>query len=836
MSMATAALEHCLATSLATNDAVPASLAHLVSLLSSQRILALAEHHEGIHGPLLHRWQLRILALVAPVNPPPVRTAGFHLAHLSFQASTSLLLDAAKGALTAAVQVLNNPKADPDLFLAALELARLVLAKSTYHPEWARDNVGPQQVQKIVGALVQAATVEFSDVKLPCVAAIVSLLPLYPTALRPLAPSLHNLAVALIAESSGHAAVVDQGAALFASLYLLAPKGKEGLREAWKTGVEALVGSIDALTTHVTAGVFAEDTTFNHTLSPLALPPLASDSPTAALVRLESLTSVLLAVLRTPTTEKAGLVPLPLGALVELSIRLVALSSLTPVRERTDPALLTSVLALVVPRTQLAGARLAAQLALASGPHLAPHAGAVLGALSATLNAYAPREPMRPVLSGAYALVVEQLGSGVDPDEAKKSLARVWRTVLEDIGGVAVEPVVVGAGAGAGAAGGKEAGKGGNGRKAKRQKTYDPSESMATRRVALDEVDMQIAECGLATLERLLRCPFSHFLPPALQLATARLLLYLSLSPAFSVVHPLASTSTSFYPSTSALSPLDIARQSPTFRRAVLAALVAALSTSTCAPSGTHERAAEVFRRASLLSTDADARNLALEGLALVRAFAHPAVPAQQPNAGLARVRHEAKGGWVGDEQEWDRSAREFGIRVDERRVDEDGSSSDDDDEISGAEEDARGARNGTGEAARRRKSPPAPAVVLAPAPAQTAFPATTAFAAPSFAVTSAAKPAQQNGFAAFSAPAFGASTSSAASSGKVQLDEVASVHSFAPSTGVTVGTLDVETVPASAAVAKTTRAAAVKAAAVDSDDEDEDEGMPMIDVGSEEE
>ncbi|GAA5841663.1 hypothetical protein JCM9279_000722 [Rhodotorula babjevae] len=834
--MATQALEHCLATLLATNDLVPANLPHLVSLLTSQRILQLAEHHEGLHGPLLHRWHLRLVALVAPVNPPQVRQAGFHLAHLSFQASTSLLLDAGKPALTAAVQVLNNPKADPDLFLAALELARLVLAKSTYHPEWARDNVGPQQVQKLVGALVQAASVEFSDVKLPCVAAIVSLLPLFPTALRPLAPSLHNLAVALIAEPTGHAAVVDQGATLFASLYLLAPKGKEGLREAWKTGVEALVGSIDALATHVTAGVFAEDTTFNHTLSPLALPPLVSDAPTNALVRLESLTSVLLAVLRTPTTEKAGLVPLPLGALVELSTRLISLSSLTPVRERTDPALLTSVLALVVPRTQLAGARLAAQLALASGPHLAPHATVVLSALSATLNAYAPREPMRPVLSGAYALVVEQLGSGVDPDEAKKSLARVWRTVLEDIGGVAVEPVVVGAGAGAGAAGaaGKEAGKGGNGRKAKRQKTYEPSESMATRRVSLDEVDMQIAERGLVTLERLLRCPFSHFLPPALQLATARLLLYLSLSPSFSVVHPLASTSTSFYPSTSALSPLDIARQSPSFRRAVLAALVAALATSTCAPSGTHERAAEVFRRASLLSADADARALALEGLALVRTFAHPAVPAQQPNAGLARVRHEAKGGWIGDEREWDRSAREFGIRVEERRADEEGSSDEDE---SGDEEGANGARNGKGDAGRRRKTPPAaaaPAVVLAPAPAQTAFPATTAFSAPSFASSSA--PAQQNGFAAFSAPAFGASTTSGS---KVQLDEPASVHAFAPSTGVTVGTLDVETVPASASGAKATRsAAAANKAAADSDeeDDDEDEGMPMIDMGSEEE
>ena len=218
-----------------------------------------------------------------------------------------------------------------------------------------------------------------------------------------------------------------------------------------------------------------------------------------------------------------------------------------------------------------------------------------------------------------------------------------------------------------------------------------------------------------------------------------------------------------------------------------------------------------------------------------MRAFAHPAVPAQQPNAGLARVRHEAKGGWVGDEREWDRSAREFGIRVEERRAeDQDGSSNEED---SGAEDDGRAACSGKGDVSRRRKTPPAaaaPPVVLAPAPAQTAFPATTAFAAPSFASSSA--PAQQNGFAAFSAPAFGASTTPGS---KVQLDEPASVHSFAPSTGVTIGTLDVETVPASASSAKAPRAAAAaKKAAADSDeeDDDEDEGMPMIDMGSEDE
>jgi hypothetical protein len=48
---------------------------------------------------------------------------------------------------------------------------------------------------------------------------------------------------------------------------------------------------------------------------------------------------------------------------------------------------------------------------------------------------------MRPTLSTTYSLLLSSLGASVDPEEGKKSLARVWRCVLEDIGSVAIEPV-----------------------------------------------------------------------------------------------------------------------------------------------------------------------------------------------------------------------------------------------------------------------------------------------------------------------------------------------------------------------------------------------------------
>ncbi|GJN87923.1 hypothetical protein Rhopal_000878-T1 [Rhodotorula paludigena] len=849
--MACATLDHLLAHQLAQNDLVPVHLPLALDALAQHRTLALAEHEEGANGPVLHRWQLRLTALVAASNAPPVRAAGFQLLHASFAASTSLLLAAAKPALAAAQQVLASPKSDPALFLAALELARLVLAKSTFHPEWARDNVGAQTVQKLVSGLVQTASAELSDVKLPCLAAIVSLIPLYPTALRPLLPALHTLAISLLADPSAGPSAVEAGASLFVSLYLLAPKGRDGLRDAWKTGIEALIGSIDALATETTSGIFAEDTTYNHLLSPLALPPLASADLHLALARLETLTRVLLLALRTPTTEKAGPVPVPLGALVELAQRLVSFSTAAPVRERVDPSLRTGVVAHAVPRLQLCGAQLAAQLARAAAPAalLAPHATPLLGALAGTLTTLAPRDPMRPALSAAYACVLEALGACVDPEEGKKSLARVWRSVLEDIGAAAMEPVVVRA-AGANGKDGVEGAKGAGagGRKAKRQKTYDPSESMAQRRIALDEVDVEIAERGLATLERLLRCPHAHFLPPALQLATSRLLLYLTLSPTFFVSHPVASTSASFYPATSALSPHSIASQSPTFRQHALRALVAALQTGTCAPSGFAPLAAEVARRAAL-SSDGTLRALALDALAHLRTVAHPPVPPELPNAALKRVRHERTGGWVGGEAEWETSAGEFRLQVEETR--EHGEDEDEEDEEEGMQVDgaavaaAAAAKQQRADDDERRRKVAASLAAPAASSTSAAFPSTASFAAPQ-ATPSTGFSAASNGFASFSAPAFGstAPTSATPAAAQPSAADVVAPSSFSETVRVSssAGSAAAPTLEVEVVTSAESKAAAVdkgKAKAVvdggDEEDSDEDEGMPVIDMGSDE-
>ncbi|BGP05481.1 hypothetical protein JCM10049v2_001287 [Rhodotorula toruloides] len=818
--MATSTLDHLLAHHLAQNDAVPAALADVLDTLVSQRVVARCEGEEGLNGPLLHRWQMRLTSLASASNAVAVRTAAFQLLHHTFTSSTTLFLAAGKTALSSCQSVLASPKSDPTLFVAALDLARLILAKSNWHPEWARENVGAQAVQKLVGGLVQAASAETSEVMLPCIATIVSLIPLYPTALRPLSPSFHTLAVTRLSDSSRSAAVVDAGAQLFVSLYLLAPKGKEGLREAWRTGIEALIGSIDQLASHVTQGIFAEDVTYNHLLSPLALPPLSDDSPASALARLESLNRALLLVLRTPTTEKAGPVPVPVGALVELGVRLASFSTESPIKERTDPTILTATLALT-PRLQIQGCQLLAQIALSVSSQLSTHASVILSTLAKTLSSYSVRSPMRPAVSTTYAVVLQALGASVDPEEGKKSLARVWRTVLEDIGAVATEPVVV--------AHSKEDGKNGGSRKAKRQKTYDPSESMAQRRVAIEDVDLEIAERGLATLERLLRCPHAPFLPPALQLATSRLLLYLSLSPSFFLTHPLASTSSSFFPATTTTQPLDIIKQSPSFRRAVVRAL-SALTESGLGGVGLEEKAVEVWRRGTL---DADEEVKAVSIASLVRfgGLVHPLLPPQQPNAGLTRVRHDQRGGFVGDEVDFAKTAEDFSMKVQEPR--EHGEEEDEDEEMPAKE---------TAEQEERRRKSAAVAASLATAPQAATF-SSTAFSAPSFSTAPAASTssAPQSGFSAFAAPTFGSSTTSAPapSSADAPAPSVNGVGTAASSeaapsssTSVPIQTIEMESVRverSKVVVEQPSKASA-------EGDESEDDEMPAIDLGSDEE
>ncbi|GAA6026106.1 hypothetical protein JCM11491_002868 [Sporobolomyces phaffii] len=857
--MATTMLNHVLSHHLATNDAVPACVDYLEAVLESHRLIAATEQDEGTNGPTLHRWQLRLVSLLSASNPSAVRAAGFRLLHRTVTSSATVFLAASKPALASATQVLATPvaKLDPALYLAALELSKLVIAKSTYYPEWARENVGAQAVQKFVSASVRAVHESpILDIKLASLSTMCTLLPLFPTALRPLSPSLHALSLSVLCDAASPRALVQHASNLFVSLYLLAPKGKEGLREAWRTGVEALVASCDQLTSIVTAGIFAEDALTNHSLSPLALPPLEGDhgSPFAALARLETLTLVLLETLRTPTTDRAGPVAVPLGAIVELGVRLVSFTSQSPVRDRVDPSVHTLTMTFV-PKLETLGCRVLAQLALAVGTNLVGFAGVVLGAVARTLSTYEVRSPMRPALSTTYALLVNAMSSHVDPNEASKSLSRVWRTVLEDISAVALEPSncdVTTSETGKAAAGRHEGGGGGGGRKNKRVKTsFDPTESMVHVRAAVDERDLEIAIKGLETLERLLRAPLSQFLPPALQLSTSRLLLYLSLSPSFSTTSPVSSrvSSSTFYPAmagaaTTTTTRLEVvAQHSPAFARAVLAALATSVAFGI-GGTGTDERAVFVWDRESVESTGCGVRAVAHEALARLGEVAHPCVPVAVETETVARARRDRHGGDVGyDEDAWRDGIDEF--RRTDPTVGPYKAHADEDDEDSADEEMMRDDEGGDEDERKRKQQPPPPPAVKN-IEGSASFGVSTATAA-------GGGGGGGSGFALFQAPTFGATPTTTTMAAAVP--SAASGPTAAPRreeddderrpSAIPVLSFSTETSmsnkPAPERVTSTTttkrQGTRQNDAGDDDDDEDSDDDMmPAIDMGSDRE
>jgi hypothetical protein len=102
------------------------------------------------------RWTSRIQSLIKLTMLSPIRLAGFQLVHLTFTASTDALLRDSKDSLAAGLNVLEANQ-DPILFVAALEVIQLILARSLWHAEWARETIGAAMIQRTVKSLVKAA-------------------------------------------------------------------------------------------------------------------------------------------------------------------------------------------------------------------------------------------------------------------------------------------------------------------------------------------------------------------------------------------------------------------------------------------------------------------------------------------------------------------------------------------------------------------------------------------------------------------------------------------------------------------------------------------------------
>lgn len=464
---------------------------------------------------------------------------------------------------------------------------------------------------------------------------------------------------------------------------------------------------------------------------------------------------------------------------------------------------------------------------------------------------------MRPALATTYSLLVSSFSSHVDPNEGAKSLSRVWRSVLEDISSVALEPLNVNVTTSEKTAAGK-GGKQQEGRKNKRVKTsFDPTESMVDTRAAVDERDLDIAIKGLESesiqhlgvlrtllsatdsdmaartaLERLLRAPFSQFLPPALQLATSRLLLYISLSPSFSTIAPLSTrlqTST-FYPASttsSNSSPLEIVKHSLPFKLAVLRALQTSVSHGI-GGVGVEERSLSVWKSCSLSSNE-QIQVIGLRALHDLGKVCHPKLPIALENENLGRLRRDKKGGEVGSEE-----ADEMREELEEfrRRDAQVGEYRDEEDEEEKTNDRAREDQDMEDhEETRQRKQPTTSTrTETVSSSFTTAANGFSSLSSTTTSTTNAAGGGGSNGFASFQAPSFGSPVEAPPTVPSVSAPEQKETPTPAPELSFSTETVVSKpnpSAPEAAKVATATRSG-------DGDDSDSDDDMmPAIDMGS---
>lgn len=91
---------------------------------------------------------------------PEIRLCGFKLLHLTLTSSTDALLRESKEVLSLSLNILEAPHKDEAVFIQAAEVVRLILARSLWHADWARETIGAAMVQRTVKALVKAGAAD----------------------------------------------------------------------------------------------------------------------------------------------------------------------------------------------------------------------------------------------------------------------------------------------------------------------------------------------------------------------------------------------------------------------------------------------------------------------------------------------------------------------------------------------------------------------------------------------------------------------------------------------------------------------------------------------------
>ncbi|KAF8603486.1 hypothetical protein BDV93DRAFT_473123 [Ceratobasidium sp. AG-I] len=375
-----------------------AALAHLPGLL-----LALEQPdifgdgpHSVLSAGVLGKWNARISSLLHS-REASSRWIGLYLARYTAAASRPILVESAQGWVGVVLPMLSKPEPFPNHH-AAIRLLACIFTSVTDMPEFQRQVVIPN-VQKCSLALLAFAKDPESDLalKLLAIDTITQLTIHHPTHHRALQQNILAFTLEHLQGSSPLASCssllanspVPSLVSAVIDLHVALPLtgGKVGAGVAWRKSVDAAIGTTWKLLGALRR-TYSDVTPPATVPSTFALPSLPEDPAIAtpiALDRLRCMVCLLVQLLATPTARP---VSMPLGALAQLTLKLIQCNNLEqpqtsrapyePIQRVTEAA--------AIPELCTAGCMLAEQLAQTCGKLFSPYVPQTLAAISFQLD------------------------------------------------------------------------------------------------------------------------------------------------------------------------------------------------------------------------------------------------------------------------------------------------------------------------------------------------------------------------------------------------------------------------------------------------------------------
>ncbi|KAH9965998.1 rRNA processing/ribosome biogenesis-domain-containing protein, partial [Russula dissimulans] len=341
---------------LASDNAAVLNLPYVIQYLSHQHLQP---------SPHLQKWLTRINSLIHSKDPG-ARWAGLSIACQTSILSRELMLENAKGWVSAALPLFSRQEPLPTL-KAATRLLTHIFSVAVDNPEFQRQIASPNVPKVSLALIVIIEDHPNRELKLLALDALSVLVPLYSALYK--AP--HGRLSALCLRQSNCSArqpLDDSFARATSRLYSVLPAtgGKAGAASLWRKSVDEILsigwGSLSAVS--------------SANMAPHKQHQQSMEDPTVSIpLNLDRLRCAVLMLCDLLTSTTARAIQLPLGALMSFSQELL---SCTHDNDKEDGHTETSVRAMgaaVVPEICALGCNLLSRLATCAGRHLTPHAG-----------------------------------------------------------------------------------------------------------------------------------------------------------------------------------------------------------------------------------------------------------------------------------------------------------------------------------------------------------------------------------------------------------------------------------------------------------------------------